>query len=367
MSRIMPCTRDTGSKQRVPKNLNLDDQGDEQAEEIQGPNNENQDVNPELGVPIRFARPEYEIVDLPRRVQTAEPKSVQTTDIPSADLVPETEPGPAPPSPVPGPSRQQSVDMDTRPRDRGHKRNKANTDSEPEEKKQLKIRPKRSREQLKGQVEKKPRKEEAATEETTRTEEPTTGSGFPLLPRNLQRYLPSDTTDDEAIQTLQQLDVEVLRGSSLPQHSTPGSAAYDVRAHQNITIAASTTGLVPLNLNLAPLPDHFLYLLSRSGLALKGISVEGGVIDPDYSQDVKAIIRNSTNKPFKIQRGQRIAQAVFLPIIHAKFREVGTLSNEGMQHSGFGSTGNLSRKLLDRLLGLFQTRRDTGIRFEILL
>ena len=70
--------------------------------------------------------------------------------------------------------------------------------------------------------------------------------------------------------------------------------------------------------------------------------MEGGVIDPDYSQEDKAIIRNSTSKPFKIQRGQRIAQAVFLSIIHATFRKVETLSNEGIQHnhSGFGSTGN---------------------------
>ena len=70
--------------------------------------------------------------------------------------------------------------------------------------------------------------------------------------------------------------------------------------------------------------------------------MEGGVIDPDYSQDVKAIIRNSTGKDFKIQKGQRIAQAVFLPIIHAKFRQVDNLSNEGPHnnHSGFGSTGN---------------------------
>merc|ERR1712055_758380 len=134
---IMPCTGNCTTKQRVPKNLNLDDQ----AEEILGPNNENQDGNPELGVPIRFARPEYKIVYLPRRVQIAEPKAVQTTDIPTADLVPEPEPGPAPPSPVPGPSSQQTVDMDTRERDRGHKKNKDNTDSEPEERKQLKIRP----------------------------------------------------------------------------------------------------------------------------------------------------------------------------------------------------------------------------------
>ena len=336
MSRIMPCAGNNTTKQRLPKNLNLDDQGDEQAEEIRGPNHKSHDENPELGIPVRVPRPEYEIIDLPRRVQIAEPKAVQTTD---PVHIPES--GPAPPSPVPGPSSQQT-DMDTRERDRGHKRNKDNTDSEPEERKQLKIRPKRTRDQLKGQVEKKSKREEAVIEETEGREGTETRSSFPFLPKALQRYLPSDTTDDEAVKTLQPLDVEILSGSNLPQHATPGSAAYDVRAHQNITIQANATGLVPLNLRLATPPDHFLYLLSRSGLALKGISVEGGVIDPDYSQDVKAIIRNSTGKDFKIQKGQRIAQAVFLPIIHAKFRQVDNLSNEGPHnnHRGFGSTGN---------------------------
>ena len=70
-------------------------------------------------------------------------------------------------------------------------------------------------------------------------------------------------------------------------------------------------GLVPLNLRLATPNDHFLYLMSRSGLAVRGITVEGGVIDPDYHQEVKAIFRNTTSHPFKVQKGQRIAQAVF--------------------------------------------------------
>ena len=87
---------------------------------------------------------------------------------------------------MPKPSSQQIADMDTRERDRGHKRNTENTDSEPEERKQLKIRPKQSRDQLKEQVEKKSRKEEAVIEETERREEPATGSGFPLLPKTLQ-------------------------------------------------------------------------------------------------------------------------------------------------------------------------------------
>jgi dUTP pyrophosphatase len=99
--------------------------------------------------------------------------------------------------------------------------------------------------------------------------------------------------------------------------------------------------LVPLNLRLQCPKDHFLFLLSRSGLALRGIFVEGGVIDPDYSQEVKAIIKNSTNKQFKVVRGQRIAQAIFLPILTAKFNLVEKLKNEdGPSHEGFGSTDN---------------------------
>ena len=177
----MPCAGNDTTKQRIPKNVNLDDQGDEQAKEILGPNHKNQDENPELGIPVRFARPEYEIMDLPRKIRIAEPKAVQTTD-----PVHIPEPGPALPSPVPGPSSQQTK-MDTRERDRCHKRNKDNTDSEPEERKQLKIRPKRSRDQLKEQVKKKSRKEEAVIEETERREKPATGSGFPFLLKTLQR------------------------------------------------------------------------------------------------------------------------------------------------------------------------------------
>ena len=84
-----------------------------------------------------------------------------------------------------------------------------------------------------------------------------------------------------------------------------------------------------------------MYLLSKSGLALRGITIHGGVIDPDYHQEVKAIVRNATPYPFKVQKGQRIAQAVFLPIVKANFNLTDQLSNEdGSDHHGFGSTGS---------------------------
>ena len=158
----------------------------------------------------------------------------------------------------------------------------------------------------------------------------------------MAQYLPSDTTSDsDAIEAVRTLEVDVAAGSDVPARATEGSAAYDVKASQTIVVPPYKTGVVPLNLRLATPKDHFMYLISRSGLAVKGITVEGGVIDPDYHQDVKAIIRNNTPHPFKVQKGQRIAQAIFLPIVIANFNLVDKLRNEdGSDHAGFGSTGD---------------------------
>jgi dUTP pyrophosphatase len=232
--------------------------------------------------------------------------------------------------------------MDTRDKNRGTKRPKRVSDSEAEERKHPRLRPRRTKEQLQADNDKKRKREmeqpaEESDEQQMRPEQP-----FPLLPSGMAQYLPSDTTgDSDAINAVHTLEVDVAAGSDVPARSTPGSAAYDVKAYQTIVVPPNSTGLVPLNLRLATPDDHFMYLMSRSGLALKGITIEGGVIDPDYHQEVKAIIRNTTSHPFKVQKGQRIAQAIFLPIVKAKFNLVDRLRNEDEpSHPGFGSTGD---------------------------
>ena len=202
-----------------------------------------------------------------------------------------------------------------------------------------KRRQRRTRAQLKEENEKKRKRDitQPSTEESEnqprRPEQP-----FPFLPSGMSQYLP-DTSDSDIIDTIRTLDVDVAAGSNLPARATEGSAAYDVKAHHALVIPPNSTGLVSLNLKVSLPSDHFMLLLSRSGLALKGITVEGGVIDPDYHQEVKAIIRNSTPVPFKIQKGQRIAQAIFLPLVKAKFNLVEHLEDEDHGHDGFGSTG----------------------------
>ena len=331
MARIIPCSNVQTAKQRIPNRIQLDDGGDELAEEIMAPNNVEEPH--ELGVPVRFVQqPDYEMVDISRGGQNTRPETA-TVDPNRIELVDVNEAGP---------SQQPPTGMDTRDHERGIKRPNLVSDSEVEARKQPKLRPRRTREQLQAETERKRKREMEQHTEGSDERQRAPQQPFPLLPSGMAQYLPSDTTgDSDVIDAVRTLEVDVAAGSDVPTRATEGSAAYDVKAHQTIVVPPNATGLVPLNLRLATPKDHFLFLMSRSGLALKGVTVEGGVIDPDYHQEVKAIIRNNTSHPFKIQRGQRIAQAIFLPILRAEFKLVDKLNNEDEpSHNGFGSTGD---------------------------
>ena len=86
---------------------------------------------------------------------------------------------------------------------------------------------------------------------------------------------------------------------------------------------------------------YTLLLKSRTCLSLKGITTVGGVIDSDYRGPIKVLLHNSTStsKLFKIKKGQRISQGIFLKHIDVTF-EVNNDENFWNYNTyyGFGRT-----------------------------
>lgn len=80
----------------------------------------------------------------------------------------------------------------------------------------------------------------------------------------------------------------------------------------------------------------------RSGLALKfGVTVANspGTIDEGYRGEVKVILINLGQEPFRIERGMRIAQLVIAPALQVKVAE-GRVDDETVRGTGgFGSSG----------------------------
>ncbi|MEL7130786.1 MAG: dUTP diphosphatase [Pseudomonadota bacterium] len=133
---------------------------------------------------------------------------------------------------------------------------------------------------------------------------------------------------------------------ALPAYATEGAAGADLRANfpdrAGITLAPTERALIPTGLAMAIPPGFEVQVRPRSGLALKhGIALVNspGTIDSDYRGAVGVIILNTSDQPFEVTHGMRIAQMVLAPVLRATFEAVQTLDDTTRGANGFGSTG----------------------------
>ena len=144
-------------------------------------------------------------------------------------------------------------------------------------------------------------------------------------------------------------DVKILlsRGMTMPAYATDGSAAVDLRAALDegapVTIQPGERAMIPTGISIALESANVVAILAaRSGLAVKsGINLANGigVIDSDYRGEICVGLYNSSNVPFTVNRGDRIAQLMFMPVYTAKLIEAATLDETARGAGGFGSTG----------------------------
>jgi dUTP pyrophosphatase len=133
------------------------------------------------------------------------------------------------------------------------------------------------------------------------------------------------------------------RNLPLPQYATAGAAGLDLLAalEAEIELAPGARAAVPCGIALA-LPEGFeAQVRPRSGLALHhGVTVLNapGTIDSDYRGEVKAILVNLGERPFRIARGMKIAQLVVAACTRPSLVECHELPASTRGAGGFGST-----------------------------
>ena len=132
-----------------------------------------------------------------------------------------------------------------------------------------------------------------------------------------------------------------------PEYATPGSAAVDLRAAldegEERILLPGERDLIPTGISISPEnADVVAIIAGRSGLGVKqGVSLSNGigVIDSDYRGEIQVGLINHGDKPFLIQRGDRIAQMMFLPVCRADFDICEELDQTERGAGGFGHTG----------------------------
>ncbi len=132
----------------------------------------------------------------------------------------------------------------------------------------------------------------------------------------------------------------VGEGGTLPEYASAGAAGADLRASEETEIAAHARAAVATGLRIEIPSGHVGLVWPRSGLAVRhGIDTLAGVIDSDYRGEVRVVLVNHGEQPFRIARGDRIAQLLVQRVERAAFRPEAELEASGRGEGGFGSTG----------------------------
>jgi dUTP pyrophosphatase len=130
-----------------------------------------------------------------------------------------------------------------------------------------------------------------------------------------------------------------------PEYAYNSDSGFDLRAVDDIWVQANDRKLIPTGLRF-DIPDGFeIQVRSKSGLALNhGLMVlnSPGTVDSGYQGEIKVIMFNTTNQKIKIEKGQKIAQAVVCPVVNGRWIDlikVDVLPEKDRNDNGFGSTG----------------------------
>ncbi|ALM09959.1 MAG TPA: dUTP diphosphatase [Candidatus Peribacter riflensis] len=129
----------------------------------------------------------------------------------------------------------------------------------------------------------------------------------------------------------------------LPSYHTAGAVGFDLITRETTVIEPKKIALVPGNVIVKVPEGHALLILPRSSLPRKKALVcphSIGVIDCDYhgpEDEIKVQVQNISDAPVTVERGERIAQGMFVKVERAEWAEV---DGHGAQtRGGFGSTG----------------------------
>lgn len=127
----------------------------------------------------------------------------------------------------------------------------------------------------------------------------------------------------------------------IPTRGSDGAVGYDLYSNVDTVVPHQAgNAVVGTGIALRIPSDCYGRVAPRSGLAAKHcIQVGAGVIDPDYTGEIKVVLFNHGVEDFEIKKGDRIAQLVLERCETPHIKEIGLLEETLRGSDGFGSTG----------------------------
>jgi dUTP pyrophosphatase len=128
----------------------------------------------------------------------------------------------------------------------------------------------------------------------------------------------------------------------IPEYRSAGACCFDIHCLEDATLAPGAMADLPTGLIFAVPEGYMLLVAPRSSTPKKGVNMPHGIgiIDQDFrgpADELRLRIRNFTDVPVDIKKGDRLCQAGFVRVDRVEWEEGPPLASQ--TRGGFGSTG----------------------------
>jgi len=140
-----------------------------------------------------------------------------------------------------------------------------------------------------------------------------------------------------------ELPMTIDKGAQVPTYAHDTDAAADLYAMEDVTIQAHTYGNKIRTGVKIQLPEGWLaMILPRSSIGAKTplrLSNSVGLIDSGYRGELGILYDNTSDTPYDIHAGDRIAQLLVMPSYRFQANVVDILASSDRGETGFGDSG----------------------------
>lgn len=128
----------------------------------------------------------------------------------------------------------------------------------------------------------------------------------------------------------------------IPNYVHATDSGMDLYSIEDKIIRPNETVLIKTGLKIELPANTEAQIRPKSGIALKhSVTVLNtpGTIDEGYTGEIQVILINHGERVYKVNKGEKIAQLVVMPVIRVEIEEVNELIETSRGLGGFGSTG----------------------------
>ena len=135
------------------------------------------------------------------------------------------------------------------------------------------------------------------------------------------------------------MKIKLDEGAKMPTRAYETDAGLDLYARETQVVSVRESSIFDTGVHIELPPCTVGMIKSKSGLNVKYDLTCEGVIDVGYSGSIVVKLYNNGGYDYKVNKGDKIAQLVILPILTPPLELVDDLEERGRGNNGFGSSG----------------------------